>query len=126
MRKGTPRLASVHSEVGVENPAPGVAVAVFSGEHDLATKDAVVDLLDSLLGSNDLVVADFTEAKFIDAAILGVLFDAHERAAEQGATLRLQIGTPTIVRRAFEVSGVLDAIEHHRTREQALSGKTPV
>jgi hypothetical protein len=41
-------------DVQVERPADGTAVVVFSGEHDLATKDEVTNLLESLLREDDL------------------------------------------------------------------------
>ena len=117
-------MASTLDDVRVEYPTPDAAVAVFSGEHDLATKAEVREVLDSLVAGHDLVVADFSEAEFVDAAILGAVLDAHERASKRGARVRLQVGTPTIVHAAFEVSGVFDVIEHFRTREEALLGKS--
>ena len=119
--EGDALVAPTLDDLTVEYPAPDAAVAVFSGEHDRATKDAVRDVLDSLIAGHDLVVADFSRAKFVDAAILGALLDAQERASERGATLRLQVATPTIVRRAFEVSGAFDLIQHFPTREEALA-----
>ena len=117
-------MASTLNDVRVEYPTSDAAVAVFSGEHDLATRNGVREVLDSLVTHHDLVVADFSEATFVDAAILGAVLDAHERASERGASVRLQVGTPTIVHAAFEVSGVFDLIEHCRTREEALLGKS--
>ena len=104
----------------VERPAPGTSVVVFSGEHDLATETEVRDLLDSLVWSDKLIVADFSSAYFVDAAILGVLLDTNERAREAGKTFRLQLGTAAIVQRAFEICGLFEAIEHLKTREEAL------
>lgn len=104
----------------MEQPAPGIAVAVFEGEHDLFTKDAVEALLGSLAEDNDLVIADFSRAYFIDASILGVLRNAYDTAKERGRTFRLQLATAQIVHRAFEVSGLLDELDVAPTREQAL------
>ena len=108
-------------DVQVERPAPGAAVVVFSGEHDLATRSEVRDLLGSLVSSDQLIVADFSSAEFVDSAILGVLVDTNQRARELGKTFRLQLNTATIVRRAFEVCGLFEAIEHTKTREEALA-----
>ena len=69
-------------------------------------------------------MADFSKAEFVDAAILGKLLAAYQQASKRGTTLRLQFGTPTIVRHAFAVSGVLEVIEHFPTREEALLGKS--
>ena len=95
-------------------------MVVFSGEHDLATKREVGELLDALVRSDDLIVADFSSASFVDSSILGVLLDTNKQARELGKTFRLQLGTASIVRRAFEVSGLFDVIERVTTREEAL------
>ena len=108
-------------DVQVEQPAPGTSVVVFSGEHDLATKAEVRNLLDSLVRWDKLIVADFSSASFVDSSILGVLLDTHERALELGKTFRLQLGTAAIVRRAFEICGMFEMIEHVATREEALA-----
>ena len=113
----------VLDEVQVERPASRTAVVTFAGEHDLGTKAAVEALLDSLVAENDLVVADFSQARFVDAAMIGTLLDADLAARTRGSTLRLQLGTLPIVRRAFEVCGVLEQLDCASSREEAL-GKT--
>ena len=104
----------------VERPAEGTAVVVFTGEHDLSTAYRVRHLLASVIRRDDLIVADFSSATFIDSSIRRVLLDAHAQAHELGKVLRLQLGTADIVRRAFEISGVLAVIELFLTREDAL------
>ena len=113
-------MAPTLEDVQVEQPAPGTTVVVFSGEHDLATRDEVRALLDLHVRWNSHVVADFSSAYFVDASILRVLLDTNERAAELGKVFRLQLGTADIVRRAFEICGLFEVIEHVRTREEAL------
>jgi anti-anti-sigma factor len=107
-------------DIQVERPADGTSVVVFSGEHDLATKHEVTELLHSLVASDRLVIADFSEAVFVDSSILAVLLGVNRHASELGKVFRLQLGTAAIVRRAFEISGVFDVIEHLSTREEAL------
>lgn len=118
--EGGPVVAPTLDDVRVEHPAPGQAVAVFAGEHDLATKQEVRELLTSLVDGNELVVADFSRAQFVDASILGVLTDVHEAAEASGRSFRLQLGTADIVRRAFEICGVFDLVDRAATREAAL------
>lgn len=110
-------------DVVVEHPASGAAVAVFSGEHDLATKRQIHELLSSLVHDNELVVADFSEAQFVDSSILRVLTEMKGVADERGHTFRLQLNTADIVRRAFEISGLLTILEVAATRETALDGR---
>ena len=114
-------MAPTLEDVQVERPAPGTAIVVFSGEHDLATRSEVRDLLDSLVLNDDLIVADFSSAEFVDAAILGVLADTNQHARELEKTFRLQLNTAAIVRRAFEFGGLFETIEPATTREDALA-----
>ena len=114
-------MAPTLEDVLVERPAPDTAVVVFSGEHDMATKDEVRDLLNSLVRWEKLIVADFSSASFVDSSMLGVLLATDEQARELGKTFRLQLGTADIVRRAFEITGVFGVIERVTTREEALA-----
>jgi anti-anti-sigma factor len=110
-------------EVRVERPAPGTAVVAFAGEHDLATKDLVEALLESLVDENELVVADFSEAAFVDSATMRVLLNADMAARIRGRRFRLQLGTAAIVRTAFELSGLLLRIECAHSRADALQAE---
>lgn len=114
-------LAPTLEGVQVERPADRTSVVVFSGEHDMATRAEVRDLLDSLVKRDKLIVADFSSASFVDSSILGVLFDTNEQARTLGKTFRLQLGTAAIVQRAFEICGVFTVIERVTTREEALA-----
>jgi anti-anti-sigma factor len=107
-------------EVRVECPAPGTAVVVFAGEHDLATKDVIERLLESLIEENEFVIADFSEAAFVDSATMRVLLNADMAARMRGRRFRLQLGTAAIVRSAFELSGLLLRIECAHSRADAL------
>ena len=114
-------MAPTPEDVQIERPADGTAVVVFSGEHDIATKDAVTGLLHSLLSEGELLVADFSSALFVDSSMLNALLDTNEQARHLGKAFRLQLGTAAIVRRVFEICGVFEAVEHVATREEALA-----
>ena len=107
-------------DVQVERPRAGAAVVVFTGEHDLWTSEPVEGLLGSLIEENDLVVVDFSEAEFVDSTTIHTLVKARRAADERGSTLRLQLGTAPIVRKAFELSGMLQLLDCAPTREEAL------
>jgi anti-anti-sigma factor len=113
-------------EVQVTSPRPRVAVVSFTGEHDLATCIPTSELLDSLLRTSDLVVADVTEARFVDSSMLSVLVDAHRLAGEQGKAFRIQLGEDAVVKRTFELSGVLETIPWAASRDAALNGSDGV
>lgn len=104
----------------VEHPAEGTAVAVFAGEHDLATADETRTLLTSLIDENGLVVVDLSDAEFVDSSTVFTLLLCHQAAVARGRTFRLQLGTAPIVERVLELSGVLKVLDCVPTREEAL------
>ena len=111
-------------DVQVERPTAGTVVLKFTGEHDLATRDDLARLLDTLVDENHLVVADFSEALFVDSTTLHVLLDADTSARCRGTTFRLQLRTADIVGKAFELSGITKRIDCAGTREEALRDST--
>jgi anti-anti-sigma factor len=113
-------MTSSLQDVSVQQPRDGAAVVVFSGEHDVATAEAVAATLESLVEQNQLVVADFSEAEFVDSSTLHALVKTARSAQERGARFRVQLGTAAIVERAFQVSGVLEVLDCVPAREEAL------
>ena len=111
-------------DVDVEYPAPGTAVITFRGEHDLMARVELRGLLELLVEQNPLVVADFSEALFVDSTTLHALLDADMAARVRGRKFRLQLGTGAIVRTAFEMSGVLGRLDCAHSREEALMGES--
>ena len=83
-------------------------------------KRQVHGLLTGLLDDNELVIADFSQAQFVDSSILGVLIAVRQEAESRTATFRLQLGTADIVRRAFEIAGLYVMFDIAPTREAAL------
>jgi anti-anti-sigma factor len=110
--------------VGVEHPISGAAVVKFTGEHDLATRDDLRELLDSLVEDNDLVVADFSEAMFVDSTTMHALLDADMAARARGKKFRLQLGATAIVRTAFELSGLVKRLDCVHSRQEALRAES--
>ena len=108
-------------DLDVLRPRVGVAVVELRGEHDVATRTEVRELFGSLVAANDLVVIDVTNARFIDSSFLHTLVDTDRLARSRGSRLRLQLGTAPIVRKALEVSGLLERLECAPDREQAMS-----
>jgi anti-anti-sigma factor len=107
-------------DVQVEQPKHGAAVVTFTGEHDLATAPAVEALLGSLIEQNELVVADFSEAEFVDSSMIHTLVKTDREARKRGGSFRLQLGTAPIVRKAFELCGLFEQLDVVSAREQAL------
>ena len=96
------------AELRIRRPERGTVVVDVSGEHDLATREAVQELLIGLVEENAVVVVDLTEATFIDSSFLYCLVEAHKCARRRGSQLRVRVGESTAVRRALEVSNLYD------------------
>jgi len=106
--------------IEIVEPGPGAVVVELPGEQDLAIAGELEILLESLLSSNRLVVVDLTRSTFIDSSIVRALVRADRLAKAYSTTFRLQFGTAPIVRRALELTGLLDRLETASTREEAL------
>ena len=108
-------------DVVIEDPGPRKAVVRFVGEHDLSERDDVGRLLNALLDENDLVVADFSDAVFVDSTMMHVLVEAEMEARRRGVRFRLLLGTQAIVARAFELTGLAERLNVAWSREEALA-----
>ena len=108
-------------DVNEVRPREKVVVLEFRGEHDMTTKAELNGLLARLIGENDHVVVDVTEAQFIDSSFINSLLVADRLASERNKTFRLQMGTAPIVRRALEISGILDRVSVAFNREGAIA-----
>ena len=108
-------------DLDVLRPRDGAAVIEVHGEHDIATKTEVRELFTSLVETNDLVVIDITDAQFIDSSFLHNLSLADDLARNRGSRLRLQLSTAAIVRKALDISGILERLDCVPDREQALA-----
>jgi anti-anti-sigma factor len=105
------------------HPRPRAAVVELHGEHDLTTSERLRQIFTTLVVSHDLVVADLSEAGFIDSSVLSAFVEAHRKARESGSRFCLQLGTEQIVLRALEITQLLDRLEHYSTREEALAAE---
>ena len=112
-------------DVRVECPRVDAAVVAFTGEHDLMTANRIQTLLVSLVEQNDLVVADFSEAEFVDSSVISALFRTNAATQRSGSSFTLQLGTAPVVKRAFELSGILSHLSCTESREDALNGGQP-
>jgi anti-anti-sigma factor len=109
--------------ITVGRPTDGVVVVSFAEEHDLATSDGISELLDGLVRENDLVIADFSQALFVDSSTLRVVVGAHRLAIDRGTSFTVQLDDGCAVRRTFELSGLLKEIAWASSRAGALDGR---
>ena len=115
----------VLKDVEVSNPREGVAVVALLGEHDLLSEEQVEALFSNLVASNKLVVVDVSEAQFIDSSLLHNLVKADQQARTNGDRFVPQLGTAPIVKKALEVSGLLNLLDCASSREEALAKMKP-
>ena len=114
-------------DVAVEWPISGVAVVTFTGEHDLATRDATAALLSRReIEENQAVIVDFSKAEFVDGAILGVLRNTDRAAREQDTIFRLQLATTAIVAMIFQITGASTELECASTRDESARRRSCV
>jgi anti-anti-sigma factor len=107
--------------VEITYPRARTCVVALHGEHDRGTSERMEELFRRIVAANDLVVVDVGDADFIDSSFLRNLLVADRDATEQQKLFRLQMGTAPIVRRALEVSGVLERLAVVYNREDALA-----
>jgi anti-anti-sigma factor len=110
----------IEQSVEVTYPKPGACVVTVHGDQDRGSADRFERQLIDLIALNELVVVDVSQAEFVDSSFLRNMLVANRRANERERRFRLQMGTAPVVRRAFEVSGVLDRLEVVGSREAAL------
>jgi len=115
-------MVATLEDVQVISPRAGVSVVCLKGEHDLTIAWEVSELLDWLLVTSDLVVADVSDAQFIDSSILNALIAADGLARERGKDFRIQLGAEAIVKRVFQITGVLEHLSWVSSRDEALDG----
>ena len=59
-------------DIRVEQPEAGRVVVVFKGEHEI---EELGERLAALVAENELVVADFSKAEFVDSSIIHLLVE---------------------------------------------------
>jgi anti-sigma B factor antagonist len=98
-----------------------VAVVAVTGYADYdaapALKHSLVDCIEA--GRSHLVV-DLAEAGFVDSTAIGVLVGALKRLQESGGSL-VVVCTNENVQSIFELVGLDEVINLHRSRDDAIS-----
>jgi anti-anti-sigma factor len=82
-------------------------VVVFTGEYDLASKDALRREL-RRIESEPNVVFDFTDAKYLDSSCIGELLSLRKARRRKGFARETIVVPPgeTAVKRVFDVCGI--------------------
>lgn len=107
--------------IEIEWSGTDVTIVRLLGEHDLLSAPELDDQLRSLTRCGEHIVVDLSETAFIDSSIMHALIETHAATARRQQRLVLLLATEPPVRRALEISGVLDTLDHAPTLEQALA-----
>jgi anti-sigma B factor antagonist len=111
----------IEPTIDVSEPAPGAALVVLGGEHDLNTAPDVHRAMSDAITNASHLIVDISKAEFIDSSTIAALVRAKDRAQAEGKRFNLVLGTAAIVERALEVTGVLPALNTVPTVEDALA-----
>jgi anti-anti-sigma factor len=96
-----------------------VRVVRLVGEHDINTAKEVRAQLDASVTADGLVVS-IAEIEFLDSAIVHALFQADRRMRERDRRLVLHVGTPVIVERVLDLSGLKRQMHCTESLDEAL------
>lgn len=108
--------------VEIERLGDSLWVLKLAGEHDLSTAPAIEAALERIAESGTTVVADFSEASFIDSTVIRTLL----RSVERGENLLLVVQPkPGAVSRALELTGMSTLLPVFGTRAEALRAVPP-
>jgi anti-anti-sigma factor len=134
MLAGCPRLAAekrrlrlhfatVNRLGGVQIDRDGDAspwIVRLTGEHDLATVDALREQFSDVPDAGPLVI-DLSDTVFLDSSILGVIVEAHSRIADAGGRFGLVVPEGSFAARLVELAGLSDRLPVYRSRAEAVA-----
>lgn len=114
---------SRHNEISVERPEPGVAIVAVRGEHETFSASKLASALDGLLAEGLAVVADLTEAEFLDSSVIGALIRARGQSRDLGLRFAVVVDDSTgwAVHRLLDVTGLLEVFDIRPDRASALA-----
>jgi anti-anti-sigma factor len=107
--------------IEVENDG-GVWVLTLRGEHDLSTRPSLDEELRRRFDAGSRVVADLTEAEFIDSTVLRALADGRRQAIEHAEHDFAIVAPPACAaRRLLSLTGIDQAVPTFDTRADAVA-----
>ena len=109
--------------VTVDRVGPSTWVVALHGEHDLTTTDHVRAELDAIFAQGTSVVVDFSDASFIESAVVRELLNAQHRV-ERAPTEHLAVVAPPggFPRRVLDLLDVGQVVDIFPSRDAALRG----
>ena len=114
---------SRRSEIRVDRPEPGVAIVTVCGEHESFSAPKLAAELDTLLAEGAAIIADLTEADFLDSSVIGALLRGRAQARDRGTRFAVVVDDSTgwAVKRLLDVTGLLEVFEIRPDRASAVA-----
>lgn len=94
------------------------------GEWDLANAAEVRVAAIEAICSSDVLVVDLSQTAFIDSTVIHTLLRARALALDEHKQLVIELQSASIVRRALEVTGVLEQLPVVESDGQVLQSVT--
>jgi anti-sigma B factor antagonist len=113
-------MSGEHAEETDGGGPSGLRVIHPTGDLDAYTAPGLRAQLHEATGGGGPVVVDLSDITFIDSAGLGALVGAHRRMLEAGGRLRI-VRPPTLVGRAFALTGLDEVLDLYDDRGTALA-----
>ena len=107
--------------IDVHWPRSGVAYVILGGEHDLSTAGHLDRKLTETLQGCFRLVVDLRNTAFIDSSTIRTLLAAKDRANAGACQFNVVLETTPNVERAFELTGVMPALNRIRTLDETLA-----
>jgi anti-sigma B factor antagonist len=115
-----PLTPDSENRIDVQWSGTDVAIVRLLGEHDMASAGELEQTLRRLARCGESIVVDLTETTFADSSILHALISADTELRRRGQGFALHVATAAIVRKALDLTGLLDRLDHASTRQQAI------
>ena len=115
-------IGSEHRDpaIHVDSETDGIIAVCLEGDFDLANAPVLRDHVDSaLVTGNDLIV-DLSQATFIDASVINVLFHGAKAVDGRNQTVVLQLATAPVVERVLELVEVERVLPRAHSRTEAV------
>jgi anti-anti-sigma factor len=107
--------------IRLELHAPDIAVVTLTGEHDLASKADLADVL-ARASAQRYVLVDLGECTFLDSTVLSLLVLTCQSQWERDGRLELVIPRDTsAIQRVMTIAGLTTFLTIHETREDGLA-----
>jgi len=107
--------------IRLELHTPDIAIVTLTGEHDLASKAELTDVL-ARASAHRSVLVDLSDCTFVDSTVLSLLVLTCQSQWERDGRLELVIPRETsAIQRVLTIAGLTTFLTIHETRHEGLA-----